>query len=370
MSISDLPHDYDDAAFSPYEKLEDLQGLAVLALHDTASTASGSSRCLTYDDILNIADELAPNFFGRLNLLARTKESDLAIEYRQRAKMESAETGKIVTPAALVRVDIQRWERYLEKPEMEDRASVKRRLDRLDRVLNELEYKHYTETQIINRDMAIGEDLPISSKGDRYLDIALPGRQVLRLRLFHPDPPENATGIDVLYEHHNIKRKAARLAAVQYKIWKKKTLYTTQSPNIEGQLYNLRKVFCENGVCNAASEQMDKDLYRLRYCSAFLRPTDRLQLADTRIASSGYHIPICAAEKLWEPTLDGKKLSYEQIRNASLTQRTFEELFNNEMLGSKWIPYCELEKLYEEHNLLKPDETVVIHAQHFVRRKR
>lgn len=359
-----------DEPYSPYERLENMQGLTVLALHDIARTASETGASLTYTDILNIADELSPNFFGRLNLLARTKESELTIEYRQRANMESAETGRIVTPATLVKTDIQKWRRYLDQPEVEDRNSVIRRLERLEKVLNELEYKPYTETKLINRDMSVGEDLPISSKGDGYLDIALPNRRILRLKLFHPDPPENTTGTDILYEHHNIQQKEARLIAIQYKVWKKKTLYTSQSPNIEEQLEKLRKLFCYNCLCDHDPEKIGEDLYRLRYCSAFLRPTDKLQSSDTRIASSGYHVPVCAAEKLWENTLVGKKLSYEQIRKVSLTQQAFEELFYNEMLGPRWIPYDELEKMYKKHNLLKPDESVVIHAQQFVRRKK
>jgi len=43
----------------------------------------------------------------------------------------------------------------------------------------------------------------------------------------------------------------------------------------------------------------------------------------------------------------------------------FEELFNANMLGSKWLTYEELEKLYREHKILEADEHIIIHAQEF-----
>jgi len=55
----------------------------------------------------------------------------------------------------------------------------------------------------------------------------------------------------------------------------------------------------------------------------------------------------------------------------SLLQKTVAHpLFCNEMLGSKWIAYDELEKIYNHYEILKPGETAMIYAQDFARKNR
>ena len=355
--------------FSPNQRLSSAQRLAILALHDSISIADKSGKYTTYQQILDMADELAPDFFGRLNLLERERESELAIEYRQKADVESLAKNEKVLPSNIVRRDIETWKNYLQGQRVEDRDAVVRRRRKLEDVLMELEPRPFTENRLIARDMAVGADLPYISKDVHYLDLALPKGRILRLRLIHPDTPEGITGVDILYEHHHVELKKVRLAAVQYKIWKKQTLYTSES-DVEKQVEKLRCFLCANGLCDEDADDNDRHLYRMKYCAAFLRPTNKLQDADTRFASIGYHVPVCRVEELWEETLTGKRLSYERIKNESLTQRAFEELFCNEMLGSRWIPYPKLEDLYHRYNVLRPDDTAIIYAQDFVRRNR
>lgn len=355
---------------SPNERLFSVQAQTILALHDVVGMADKSSENTTYQDIMDLANRLAPNFFGRLNLLRKSNESELAIQYRQQADMESREKKEKVLPVDVAKREKARWRTYLNKQDIDDRDAVIKRLRKIESVIEELEPRLYTENRLLaSRDIAVGDDLEYVSKGGHYLDIALPRNRILRLRLIHPDAPEDATGIDVLYEHHNVPLKKARIVASQYKIWEKQTLYTTQS-NVEEQLKKLKCVFCDGNLCKEDDKDTDKNLYRLSYCSAFLRPTNKLQNSDTRLLSIGYHVPICRVDKLWEATPKGKKLTYEKIRKESLTQSAFEELFYNEMLGSKWIAYSDLEKLYNHYGVLKPGETAMIYAQDFVRKNR
>jgi hypothetical protein len=358
--------DLNQTKVSPNQRLLSVQTLTVLALHDAISIADKSEKYTSYQSILDIADQLDPVFFGRLNLLERGRESELAIEYRQRADIESQEKNEIVLPANLVRDDIEKWRKYLREPNVEDREAVEKRLEKLNNVLNEFEPKEYSENKVLERDMKIGEDLPYASKREGILDLALPKGRILRLRLIHPDHPEDITGIDILFEQHHIQLKQARLAAIQYKMWEKQTLYTTQS-NVEEQIKKLNSVFCAHGLCMSDINDTDRHLYRLNYCAAFLRPTNKLQRADAHVASIGYHIPICRVTKLWENVVKGKKLTYDHIRNESLTQRAFEELFCNEMLGSRWLPLDEIEGLFKKYDLLTTaSETAIIYAQDLV----
>ena len=60
-----------------------------------------------------------------------------------------------------------------------------------------------------------------------------------------------------------------------------------------------------------------------------------------------------------------KKIEKEKIKNQSLSHKVFEEIFNSNMLGSRWLPYDDVEKLYRDHRIIEPEETIVIHAQEF-----
>jgi hypothetical protein len=74
----------------------------------------------------------------------------------------------------------------------------------------------------------------------------------------------------------------------------------------------------------------------------------------------------CGIKRLWQDTKkQGKSISSKTFRSESVTHRLFEELFNTNMLGSRWLTYDELEKLYQEHRILATDERIMIHAQDF-----
>ncbi len=364
MDSSDSFRQSDD---SPYQERVNAQWMAAVALRDTIGIVSERP---TYEQILGLADELAPDLFGRHNLLAQERESLEAREYRQMADALSADEGRLVSPSEATTRDIEKIRRLLTGKSTTERDLLKRRLYKLEQVLKEFEKRPYTENQLIVRDAYVGDTLPIALKGDGYHDIALPGGRVMRIRLIHPDPPENILGVDLLYEHHHIAKEQVRLAALQYKRWHKNVFYTSDDPRTEQQLERLQKAFCKNNLCQEVTGRQDKSLYRLPYCSAFLRLTDKLQYPEARFATGGYHIPICVVERSWQATLFGNlKLTMEDIKHESVNTNVFEEMFNAEMLGSRWISYQELEDLYQQYNLLKLGENIIIHAQDFVPRR-
>jgi hypothetical protein len=53
----------------------------------------------------------------------------------------------------------------------------------------------------------------------------------------------------------------------------------------------------------------------------------------------------------------------KEIRSGGVTHEIFEEMFNANMLGSKWLTYKELEDLYHANNVLEPGDRIIIHAQ-------
>lgn len=192
--------------------------------------------------------------------------------------------------------------------------------------------------------------------------------QLLKIRIFHPSRLEQLTGADLVYEHHSATSETVRLVAVQYKIWDERVLYFSQSKNLDSQLVKMGTQFCERKLCDRAIGSPER--YRLPHCMAFLRPTDRLQYPNSRRISSGYHLPICAVERLSTETRDGKpKLEARVIRRESLSHKSFEELFNVGILGSRWIPRAELDSLYQEMGLTEGTDRILVHAEdHFLAR--
>lgn len=155
-------------------------------------------------------------------------------------------------------------------------------------------------------------------------------------------------------------------------MWDSKQLYVPPKEvnRVKNQLTRLQTRFCEQGVCKQFKE--DERRFRMPACSAYLRPTDKLQRPDVRMQTSGYHVPVCELEALWESTsrspapevVSGMKLTADGIAHHSISMNTFEELFNAEMLGSGWFPSEQLKSLYEQEPvLITPTDTIGIHAQ-------
>ncbi|MGE5443708.1 MAG: hypothetical protein ACM3SR_03800 [Ignavibacteriales bacterium] len=128
----------------------------------------------------------------------------------------------------------------------------------------------------------------------------------------------------------------------------------------------LKTSLCDTGLCKPDKNSARARAYRLPFCAGFLRPTDKLQQPDSRLISSGWHVPICVALRAVEDTgLGNKKIGGKKIRSESVTHKVFEEIFNSGMLGSRWLKYEEVEDLYRNHKLFESSEKVIIHAQEF-----
>ena len=338
--------------------------VGVNALRETVGFALKGSKSPTYAQTLSLGGQLAPDLFDPdQSLLARRQESSDAREYREIAQALGSLEGRIITPVEAVNRDIVTQTKLIGTGI--DQNLLSKRLYKLNQIRQELEPGALTEQQLVLRDIfRTRRALPISEEGTDYREYQVPNDRILRLRMLHPDSPEHSTGADVIYEHYWDKKTVVRLAVIKYQIWDNRVLL--KSPTLRARLDRLQETFCKSDLelCKAFEGSKRKDAYRLPYCSAFLRPTDKLQDLDSPLISSGYHIPTCVVERLWQSTQD-TVIASSHFRSESVTHRVFEELFNINMLGSRWLTYEELERLYREHKILDADERIVIHAQEF-----
>ena len=88
--------------------------------------------------------------------------------------------------------------------------------------------------------------------------------------------------------------------------------------------------------------------------------------SDSALKSNTYHIPFCRIEQARQ-RMDSvyQPLKLEDVRSGSVSGPTFEELFNHDMLGSRWLTYEELRRLHDKHRILDASEHFIIHTQEF-----
>jgi hypothetical protein len=335
----------------------------------TKIASNGDMGKSTYDNALDLGGALYPELLGPENsVLRRERESDTTKEYRQRATLMSVGQPTPTSPLELVNAELEILKRLLKVSEQnkDKKKSVdqlRRKVGQLTTSQNELDEVKHSENQLIFRDAYnVTRTLPSLKDGHAYRDFALPDGKILRLRVLHPDKPEHITGADIIYERHHITTQSASVVVVQYKTWEEKRLYLSD-PRMHSQLGKMQKFLCERGYC---AEVNTHKSYRFPHCSAFLRPTDKLQNSDQKFISTGEHLPICCIDQCTTTGEQGASiLEYSGIKHMSLSSDLFEHLFNKERIGSRQIPYAELGELYAEHSIISQSDTVVIYAQEF-----
>jgi hypothetical protein len=322
----------------------------------------------TYGDALAFGGQLYPALLGReTSVLRSVRESDTTKEYRQRARLQTQKTGKNVAALELLLQAIEELEDLLKvASQKQDRGRVdqlKNRLKILKASKDELAPPPHSENQLIFRDAsAVTGGLPALDTGKAYRDFQLPDENVLRVRVLHPDVPEHVSGADIIYERHAPYEEKANLVVVQYKIWEGKVLHLSDT-RMQAQLKKLQTFACNGGLCKDISGATS---FRFPFCSAFLRPTDKLQHPDQKFISSGEHLPICRIDACsTQSSRGGSLLEYEHIRETSLSGEAFVYLFTSGKVGSRSLTYAELAGLYSRFRIASESDHLVIYAQEF-----
>jgi hypothetical protein len=343
----------------------DAEWTTLNALRELIRIAVRGRENVTYERALGLANELLPELFNPdESLISKGQEPPIIREYRQMAEAKSLLQSKVIEPAELLDRDIQQAEDLLKAGGKQ--KDIRRRLDRLLKYRNYFTSKAYTEHQLIRRDafQARPPHLPAPFTGDNFSEFRLAEESVLRVRMLHPDRPEHSTGADLVYEICSERDGKARLAFLQYKIWDGETLYFTRARGLADQLDRLAGEVCAKGYCSP--KEADASFYRLPYCAAFLRLTDRLQSPDARLVSSGLHVPVCAVMKSGSFSNQGEKvLRRNDLHGKYVSSEIFEQLFENGMLGSDWISYAQIEALHKEHHILDHKERIIVYAQQY-----
>ncbi|MCU0431439.1 MAG: hypothetical protein MUF42_15855 [Cytophagaceae bacterium] len=335
---------------------------AVNAVRESVTIAQNLPQPITYQETMDLIAELNPDLYQQFEkLLCNKYESDIARYFKDKAKVLSDSSKAKVTPQQLIQEEIQELERYVaQDPKTK---SFKRRIKLLQVTLE------YFTPRIVSEHKVLMHDLHLANRGDikkvylneSSIDYALSGSRTLRMHLLHPDNEEHILGCDMIYEQFDLKNERVRFVHLQYKTWgKDERIYFSQGNTLD-QLNKMESNLCNSGFCHKGNNINEKN-FRFPFCSAFLRPTSPILQNDSKLISTGIHIPVCEVLKIKE---NFKSLTKKNTKDTKVSQLIFEELFNNYLLGSRWLKISELEEFYEKRGITNISNMIRVHAQEF-----
>lgn len=342
----------------------------VVGMRDAISLATKQQQPPTYEQILGFLYDLDFDLYNDVcHLIMAKNDNDIVKYYREEAKLQSVVENKEITPVELINAEIGRLKELTKKAGTleEDMKFINKKIAQLYSGLKNLEPRRLSENRILNRDYSkIDRSHYVAEKefeNDFYIDYRLPSRRTLRIRLLHPDEAEHITGADLVYEQYDHVKSRARFVFLQYKTWEDGCIYFSQHKNLEPQLLKMKATLCDNGFCGKTATDDNAKEYRFPYCAGFLRPTDKLQHDDSKMISSGLHLPVCHALEIARTST---KIEKSRLKDTCLSHKHFEELFNLNMLGSRWIGFEELELFYKRSLIIQNQETIKIFAREFI----
>jgi len=345
---------------SEWVTLNAIKGLIKLATNGDKSQSS-------YKKALEFGHMICPDILGEESILSKSHKSDLTKEYMQRAKYKSIKEEKEIKAISLISKDIEELEILLNvaknSKDRNETDKLRRKLKHLYNSYKELDLEKNSENQLIFRDAyKANNHLPLLAESKNKKTFQLSNSNLLTVRVLHPEKSEYITGADLLYERYDKKINTVQIVLIQYKIWEKQKMYFSDDRMLK-QLEKMERFICRNGICECKSNNS----YRFPCCSAFLRPTDKLQNPNQALRSTGEHLPICHIDECISQTNRGAKvLEYKNIKKVSLSQEIFEELFNQGKIGSRPLSLRELAELYKDTSILSDkDHKVLLYAQEY-----
>ena len=334
-------------------------------IREAVSIAKRTQQAIPYKRALELVYDISPDLHKELSsLLTKANESELVKYYKQKADLISKETGKIIFAEELISNDLEEEKKLYELGN--DANLIQKRIFELEAALEYFQPEDISENFILNHDFTLQSKHPFFEKKiydtAKVKDYKLNGNRILRLSLLHPDKAERIIGSDLVYEQFDLKTNRVRFIHLQYKTWNNNVLYFSNG-NINDQIEKLDKNLCKSGYCHNESGKKYSENYRLPYCSAFLRPTNFLTKPDSTLISSGIHLPICMVNKIKQ---NDNKISSKNVIGKNIGHKVFEELFIDNIIGSNWITFDQLERFYNEKGITSETARIRVHAQEVI----
>lgn len=337
---------------------------ATSGIREAITLALGKTIPITYEQALDMVYDLSPLHYSKyIELLSNRNESDEVKYFKEWAEAESTPMY-IVSPVDLIDQEMKKLDKIIAKAPKDHNLKLRR--GKL------IAAKEYFSPRKISEHKLLTNDFFLASRpffkeaiyeNDSYKDYKIDEGQYLRLRLLHPDKEEAILGADMIYEQFDLEKNRVRFIHLQYKVWDNNAIYFSDQ-RMNNQILRVENHLCNAGYCLGRHGKKYTTRFRLPYCSGFLRPTSNKASADSKMISTGDHLPICELRKLAK---NSNKITRELIKDKSISHQIFDEGFISNKLGSRWIKMSELDKFYEESGILNfGSDTIRVHAQEVI----
>lgn len=341
--------------FTNEEKLD--TSFNVLSAVRDALTLALKQRPPTYEKALRYVEDIDPSLHSEIvKHIPGKNESELVKRFKAEGKALSKD------PQVIINEEIDRFKTAVESS-TEESHSLKKYIGQLRTALQHFKTRELTEHMLLNHDFYIASRTKLKEvyNNANRKDYLLPNGNHFRIYLAHPDKIEQTLGADLIYEQYDLKLGLARFAHLQYKTWNDKAIYLTDRD--KRQLQRLHSNLCDAKYCQTPTSYKSSNDYRFPYCSAFLRPTSKLIGTNSKMRSTGEHIPLC---KILNLNNAGVTLKRDILDEFSIGHAIFEESFNKYHIGSGWMPIGELEEFYKKRKLDELSDNVRILAQEVI----
>lgn len=331
-----------------------------VAIREAVTLALNNPQPIKYEVALDYIYDLSPEIYSQVIELLKHKNESEDVKYYKELAMAQSGSDNQINPVDLINVEIEKLEPIIEKAT--EKRSLNIKLARLIAAKEFFKERRLSEHKILQHDTYLATRPYFDKKiydGDSYQDYKISKNKYLRLRLLHPDKAEAITGADLIYEQFDLLNDRVRFVQLQYKVWDTKTFYLSDK-RLQEQVKKMNSHLCKGNYCAGNHGKNHSKKFRFPYCSGFIRPTDNKFSPNSKMISSGFHLPICEAIK--QISLN-KNLPYRDLKDKSLTHKIFEETFMSNKLGSRWMPISELNSFYKKLGLDFVNDTIRVHAQ-------
>ncbi len=333
------------------------------AIREAASLAQKKPQPITYERALDYIGDISPEIHKEIiQLLDKKNENDKVKYYKNEVQYQKI-LGKIVEPKDLIEKDIKKLQEKITA--IEENKGFKLEMYKLIAAKDYFKPRKMSEHKLLEHDVFLAQHPFFGQEVHRegaYKDYKIANNHYLRLRYLHPDKAEHILGADLIYEQFDLATEKVRFVHLQYKVWDKKVLYLND-PRMKKQIDKMQKYLCAGGKCVGRHGKNYSTKFRMPYCAGFLRPTSNKIGSDSKLTTTGHHVPICELAKIRATDI---KLTKDNIIGRSVSHSIFEESFTGNQLGSRWIKMDELDAFYQEAGLDFVTDTIRIHAQEVV----
>lgn len=336
----------------------------VAAVRDVINIAEKNRFTPTYEKSLAYIKDISPSIYNDIiNLLPGKNESELVKLYKEKAdsildKENKSQLNQKAVELLLEAID----ECDVTISRTLNNKQTKSQKRQLKAALDYFETRELVENQLLNHDFSAAHrpGFSLINEDFNYKDYRLNNGKTLRIYLAHLTNIETKIGVDMIYELYDLELNLVRIAHLQYKTWKSKTLTFDSREIKQLERLKLNNCSCNNCIDPPNGVYASTSLFRYPYCSAFVRPTNKVMPKGSKMKTMGDHIPLC---RLNELIAGQKEINKGTIHDISITQNNFEEGFNKFQVGSRWMPIRDLEKYYKDRKLEEIEGNVRVIAQ-------